>query len=80
MPRNMHEAARGWREVVTRRRPPRPHSPIRENLLPIGVHHHHKIHDAGGNITLGNQRQSTVTSPDGTVMTNGPSARRAERA
>jgi hypothetical protein len=38
----------------------------------VCVHHHHKIHDAGWNVTLGNQRQLTVTLPDRTVMTNGP--------
>jgi hypothetical protein len=48
-----------------------------ENLLPVCVHHHHKIHDAGWNITLGNQRQLTVTLPDSTVITTGPPNRLA---
>jgi hypothetical protein len=42
------------------------------NLLPVCVHHHHKIHDTGWNITLDPQHRLTVTLPDGTVMTNGP--------
>jgi hypothetical protein len=46
-----------------------------ENLLPVCVHHHHKIHDTGWNITLGQNRQLTVTLPDGTVMATGPPSR-----
>ena len=42
------------------------------NLLPVCVHHHHKIHDAGWNVTLDHHRQLTVTLPDGTIMTTGP--------
>jgi hypothetical protein len=47
------------------------------NLLPVCVNHHHKIHDTGWNITLDEQRQLTVTLPDGTVMTTGPPSRLA---
>lgn len=42
------------------------------NLLPVCVHHHHKIHDTGWNVTLDDHRQLTVTLPDGTVMATGP--------
>ncbi len=42
------------------------------NLLPVCVHHHHRIHDNGWNVTLDGQRRLTVTLPDATVMTTGP--------
>ena len=48
-----------------------------ENLLPVCVHHHHKIHDSGWNVTLDDQRQLTITLPDGTVMGTGPPSRLA---
>lgn len=47
------------------------------NLLPVCVHHHHKIHDSGWNVTLDGQRRLTVTLPDGTTMTTGPPTRLA---
>lgn len=48
------------------------------NLLPVCVHHHHKIHDAGWNVRLDEQRQLTVTLPDGTTMSTGPPSRLTE--
>jgi hypothetical protein len=47
------------------------------NLIPLCVHHHHKIHDAGWKLALGPNRQLTVTLPDGTIMATGPPTRRA---
>jgi hypothetical protein len=47
------------------------------NLLPVCAHHHHKIHDAGWNITLDDQRRLTINLPDGTVMATGPPSRLA---
>ncbi len=49
-----------------------------DNLIPVCVHHHHKIHDDGWHIELDPQRQLTVTLPDATTMTTGPPTRRAE--
>jgi hypothetical protein len=48
-----------------------------DNLLPVCVHHHHKIHDADWNITLGPNRQLTIRYPDGTTQTTGPPTIRA---
>ena len=48
-----------------------------DNLLPVCVHHHHKIHDTGWTVTLDQQRQLTITLPDETVMTTGPPNRLA---
>jgi hypothetical protein len=48
-----------------------------ENLLPVCVHHHGKIHSAGWVITLTADRQLTIRYPDGTVQTTGPPAARA---
>ena len=48
-----------------------------DNLLPVCVHHHHKIHDAGWNITLGPNRELTITFPDGTIRNTGPPRRNA---
>lgn len=47
------------------------------NLLPVCINHHHKIHDAGWNVSLDDHRQLTVTLPDGNVMTTGPPSRLA---
>ncbi|NND75820.1 MAG: HNH endonuclease, partial [Ilumatobacter sp.] len=47
------------------------------NLIPVCVHHHHKIHDAGWNITLGANRELTLTLPDGTIHNTGPPNRLA---
>jgi hypothetical protein len=46
-------------------------------LIPVCSGHHHKIHDAGWNITLGPHRELTVSFPDGTVRNTGPPTRRA---
>ncbi len=48
-----------------------------DNLLPVCVHHHHKIHDSGWDVALGRNRQLTITLPDGSVMSTGPPNRRA---
>ncbi len=48
-----------------------------DNLIPVCVHHHHKIHDAGWNIELGHERHLVITLPDGTTMMNGPPTRLA---
>ena len=48
-----------------------------DNLLPVCVHHHHKIHDAGWNISLGPNRELTISFPDGTVRNTGPPRRMA---
>ncbi|MGB3735924.1 MAG: HNH endonuclease signature motif containing protein [Ilumatobacter sp.] len=48
-----------------------------DNLLPVCVHHHHKIHDSGWEVALGRNRQLTITLPDGSVMSTGPPNRRA---
>ncbi|NND74134.1 MAG: HNH endonuclease [Ilumatobacter sp.] len=47
------------------------------NLIPVCVRHHHKIHDAGWNITLGPNRELTLTLPDGTIHNTGPPNRLA---
>lgn len=46
-----------------------------ENLLPVCVHHHHQIHDAGWKVILDDQRRLTVMLPDGTTMSTGPPSR-----
>ena len=48
-----------------------------DNLLPICTHHHTKVHDAGWNLTLGPNRELTITLPDGTIHNTGPPNRRA---
>jgi hypothetical protein len=47
------------------------------NLLPVCERHHHRIHDHGWSLTLGSDRELTVQTPDGQVMTTGPPHRRA---
>ncbi len=47
------------------------------NLLPLCERHHHRVHDKGWVITLGQHRELTVETPDGQVMTTGPPSRRA---
>ena len=42
------------------------------NLLPVCNRHHHLIHDRGWQLTLGPNRELTVTTPSGRVMTTGP--------
>ncbi len=46
-----------------------------DNLLPVCVHHHHQIHDAGWTVSIDANRRLTVTLPDRTVMTTGPPTR-----
>jgi hypothetical protein len=48
-----------------------------ENLLPLCVHHHTKVHRDGWVITLGPGRMLTLRLPDGTVHNTGPPGRRA---
>ncbi len=48
-----------------------------DNILPVCVRHHHKIHDAGWTIDLGPDRQLTIRYPDGTIQTTGPPTIRA---
>jgi hypothetical protein len=47
------------------------------NLLPCCAHHHSKIHDAGWVITLGPNRELTITFLDGTIHNTGPPKRTA---
>ena len=47
------------------------------NLLPLCTQHHAKVHHGGWIITLGPNRELTVTFPDGTVMATGPPSIRA---
>ncbi len=47
------------------------------NLLPVCAHHHTKIHHNGWNITLGPNRELTLTLPDGTIHNTGPPNRHA---
>ena len=48
-----------------------------ENLLPVCVHHHAKVHDAGWVVVLGPDRALEVRYPDGMVHNTGPPSRRA---
>ncbi len=48
-----------------------------DNLLPLCVRHHHKIHDTGWELTLGPNRELTIRFPDGTIQATGPPGRRA---
>ncbi|MDJ0767145.1 MAG: DUF222 domain-containing protein [Ilumatobacter sp.] len=48
-----------------------------DNLLPVCTHHHTKIHDAGWQVSLGANRELTITFPDGTIHNTGPPSRRA---
>lgn len=48
-----------------------------DNLLPVCVHHHHRIHDAGWDVRLDADRRLTVTLPTGTTMSTGPPSRLA---
>ncbi len=45
------------------------------NLLPICSRHHHLVHDRGWQLSLGPNRELTVTTPSGRVMTTGPPRR-----
>jgi hypothetical protein len=48
-----------------------------DNLLPVCVTHHHRIHNDGWTVSLGANRELTVTLPDGQIMTTGPPKRNA---
>ena len=48
-----------------------------ENLLPVCVHHHAMVHDAGWVVVLGPDRALEVRYPDGMVHNTGPPSRRA---
>ena len=48
-----------------------------ENLLPLCVPHHTRVHRDGWTITLGPGRTLTLRLPDGTVHNTGPPGRRA---
>jgi hypothetical protein len=48
-----------------------------DNLLPCCPQHHARIHDAGWVITLGPNRELTITFPDGTIHNTGPPKRTA---
>lgn len=47
------------------------------NLLPVCEQHHQKIHHSGWIVTLGTNRQLTISLPDGQIMTTGPPKRGA---
>jgi hypothetical protein len=46
------------------------------NLLPVCAHHHTHIHEHRWAITLGPNRELTLTLPDGTIHNTGPPTRR----
>jgi hypothetical protein len=48
-----------------------------DNLLPVCVRCHHRIHDQGWIISIDANRRLTVTLPDGTTHTTGPPTIRA---
>jgi Domain of unknown function (DUF222) len=48
-----------------------------ENLLPVCEIHHQKIHHDGWLVSLGPNRELTITLPDGQVMATGPPKRGA---
>jgi hypothetical protein len=45
------------------------------NLIPLCNRHHHLVHDRGWTLSLGPNRELTVTTPTGKVMTTGPPRR-----
>ena len=47
------------------------------NLMPVCEQHHQKIHHNGWTITLGPNRELTITLPDGQIMSTGPPKRGA---
>ena len=48
-----------------------------DNFLPVCEKHHQHIHNDGWLITLGPNRQLSITLPDGQIMTTGPPKRNA---
>ena len=48
-----------------------------DNLLPLCVKHHHRVHDDGWALTLGANRELTIRFPNGTVQNTGPPSRLA---
>ena len=42
------------------------------NLIPLCHRHHHLVHNAGWELALGPNRELTVTTPSGRIMTTGP--------
>ena len=46
-----------------------------QNLLPVCNRHHHLVHDRGWQLALGPNRELTVTTPSGRVMSTGPPQR-----
>jgi hypothetical protein len=48
-----------------------------DNLLPVCVTHHQRIHNDGWTVSLGANRELTITLPDGQIMTTGPPKRTA---
>jgi hypothetical protein len=47
-----------------------------DNLLPVCVRHHHRIHDGGWELKLTPDRQLTITYPNGQTQTTRPRRRR----
>ena len=43
-----------------------------DNLIPVCAQHHANIHNDHWTITLGPQRELTVSLPNGTIHTTGP--------
>ena len=48
-----------------------------DNLLPVCEKHHQNIHHNGWHVTLGANRELSITLPDGQIMTTGPPKRNA---
>ena len=48
-----------------------------DNLLPVCEQHHQHIHHNGWTVTLGPNRELSITLPDGQIMTTGPPKRNA---
>ena len=48
-----------------------------DNFLPVCEKHHQHIHNDGWLVTLGPNRELTITLPDGQIMTTGPPKRNA---
>ena len=48
-----------------------------DNLLPLCSLHHHRVHDAGWDVSIDGQRRLTIRLPDGSIRTTDPPTRRA---